>query len=254
MADVSLRHRPPSPRARTAPRAPGKWWQRPAVIAAGAIGALLLAVLLLQVAIKIYQGQSLERSLTMDTTPIDLAIAAETVAVPGNMIRSSKVRRGGPVERADLIMHWPEMSGYTEDLKDDFREGAIDAPVIYATIAARDTPVDSTDRLQSVYARFFTGKALEAPEGLAGRALSADSGYAGEVIFYAASDPRPFVARCFAESTPEMPATCIRDIHFGRSLALTYRFNRTMLGDWRALDASMRALAEGFLTTPNATP
>lgn len=217
------------------------------MIVAGCGVLVVGALVLLSLAIGIFEGQSLERRLTTDTAPVTLAIAAETVAIPSNMIRNGKVRRGGPVERADLIMHWPELTGYSEALKDDFREGAIDAPVIYATVAARDTPVDATGRLDTVYARFFTGKAIPGPDGLVGRALGPDSGYAGEIVFYAPSEPRPFVARCFADETPEMPATCIRDIHFGNSLALVYRFNRDLLAEWRDLDAGMRSLAAGFL-------
>lgn len=248
MTDVSLRHRAaPPPRSKPAPAPAVAWHRRPVILLAASALVVVLAVGLLQLAIGLYEGQSLERQLTTDKSPVALAIAAETVAIPANMIRSGKVRRGGPVERADLILHWPELTGYTEALKDDFREGAVDAPVVYATVAARDTPVDSTGRLDAVYARFFTGKALPAPEGLTARALGADSGYAGEIVYFAPSEPRPFVARCFADETPEMPATCMRDVHFGRTLSLTYRFNRDLLVDWRALDAGMRELADGFL-------
>lgn len=249
MVDVPLRHRREPPRHTAEDR---KFWRQPLVLIAGAVAAVILAVVLLQVAIRIYEGQSLQAGLTTSTRPVELAIAAETLTIPANMIRTGKVRRGGPVERADLVIHWPEITGYSEALADDFREGAIAAPVIYAAIAARDAPVDSTGRLDSVYARFFTGKALPAPDGLVGRALGPESGYGGEVIYFAPDEPRPFVARCFAEETPEMPATCLRDIHFGTSLAMIYRFNRNLLAEWRALDRGMQGLAAAFLTRPGA--
>lgn len=249
MVDVPIRHRrAPAQHAAPEPRL----WQRPLVLIGGAVAAVILAAVLLQVAIRIYEGQSLQAGLTTSTRPVELAIAAETLTIPANMIRTGKVRRGGAVERAELVIHWPEITGYSEALAEDFREGAVAAPVIYAAIAARDAPVDSTGRLDSVYARFFIGKALPAPDGLVGRALAPESGYGGEVIFFAPDEPRPFVARCFAEETPEMPATCLRDIHFGTSLAMIYRFNRNLLADWRALDREMRRLAAGFLAPPQA--
>src|SRR5262249_41238411 len=102
----------------------------------------------------------------------------------------------------------------------------------------------------SVYGQFFEGPPISGPEGLVGRALTADSGYRGEVIYYAPKRALPFVARCLAEATPEIPATCLRDVNIGKGLSMLYRFNQAHLGDWRQMDDALRRLVEGFLARP----
>ena len=73
------------------------------------------------------------------------------------------------------------------------------------------------------------------PASSAGR-CSDDSGYRGEEVFYQPGEARPFVARCIAKATPEVPATCIRDVHDRPGLSMLYRFDRFYLGDWQAMD------------------
>jgi hypothetical protein len=190
-----------------------------------------------------YRAQLTLTGLTDDPTPAALTIAGEELAIPANMVRFAEARRGGPEDRVDLVLHWPTLEGYTEDRSEAFKNGSPDAPIVYASIAARDTALDATARLDQVYSRYFVGKPLPAPAGLVGRRLSDDSGYGGEIVYFLPDGPRPFVARCPAESTAEMPSTCLRDINFGQNLSLLYRFNRDLLGEWRALDAVFHKLA-----------
>jgi hypothetical protein len=200
--------------------------------------------------IQVYHDAMMLTGLTADATPVRLAIGAEELAIPGNMLRSERTRRGGPVERADLALHWPNLEGYTEALADAFRDDGANAPIVYATISTRDEALDSTGRLDEVYSRFFVEKPLPGPSGLVGRKLSAESGYGGEIVYFIPSEPRPFVARCLAEATAEVPATCLRDVNFGRGLSVLYRFNKDLLADWRTLDAGIQKLVAGFLV-PN---
>ena len=206
-----------------------------------AIGGLVSAL------IDAYHDAMVATDLTADATPVKLAIGADLLVIPANMLRSGRTRNGGPVERADIALYWPTFAGYTEATADIFTDGGPTAPIVYATIAARDQPLDATGRLDEVYARFFVDKPLPGPSGLVGRRLNADSGYGGEIVYFMPSEPRPFVARCLAEATAEVPATCIRDVNFGRGLSVLYRFNGDLLTDWRALDAGMQKLVAGFL-------
>jgi hypothetical protein len=217
------------------------------VIATVMVAVAVVLVVGARTAIDAWQDDAVRSAPTADPTPIELAIGDERLAIPANMIRSSKVRRGGKVERIDLAVHWPSMSGYTDELADAFRDGAPSAPIVYATLSLRDGPVDSTGRLDTVYARFFEGTAVAGPSGLVGRQLSRESGYSGEIVFFDPGSRTPFVARCPVEALPDMPATCLRDINVGRNLSLLYRFDRGLMGDWRDLDEAMRSLASGIL-------
>ena len=246
MVDVPLRHRN-GPRKRRQHSPAPAFWTRSLLWLAATIAVVIVIGGLFKVGLDAYHDHLVLTGLSDDPTPVSLAIGSEDLNIPGNMIRFAKTRGGGPVERADLALHWPLLEGYSSALADAFRDGDAAAPVVYASIALRDSPLDSTGRLDEVYARFFVDKPLGGPAGLVGRRLSADSGYEGEVVYFAPSEPRPFVARCIAVSTPEVPATCLRDINFGHGLSLLYRFNLDLLKDWRALDAGMQKLANGFL-------
>ena len=132
---------------------------------------------------------------------------------------------------ADLLLLWPELDGYSEERAKDFRDGSPSSPLIYVTITEDDVPVDSTARLNSIYSRYFTGPPMPGPGHLVGRRMADDSPYRGEIIFYQPRSETPFVVRCLAEETPEIPATCIRQVGVGHGLTMFYRFNWRMLGD-----------------------
>jgi hypothetical protein len=222
-------------------------WLRP-------LGVGLLAVVLVIAAgvavwnlVRHYHDSVTLAGRTSDTTPVVFTIAGNDLAIPANMIRSSRQRRGGAVERVDLILDWPDLRGYSAETAEPFRSGSPIAPLIYVSLSPADSSMDSSARLEPVYSRFFTGDAVTAPTGLIARRLSDDSGYRGEEVVYEPLASRPFVARCVAKATPEIPATCMRDVLVAPGLSMLYRFDRFYLGDWQAIDAGLRDLAAGLL-------
>jgi hypothetical protein len=195
-----------------------------------------------RIALKGYDGRP---------SPVALTVAGEALTIPANMIRFRSERRGGAVEEIDLALQWPSLQGFSEGFAAAFEDASPNAPIVFATITVRATELDATARLASVYARFFEGPAIEGPAGLVGRALAPDSGYRGEVVYFMPTGQTPFVARCIAEATAEIPATCLRDVNVGTGLSMLYRFNQTRLGDWRAMDGALQRLVAGFLVKPS---
>ena len=242
MVDVSLRHksRPAGgERARSAPERAAGYYSLAPWIFAGVTALILVAAAL----IYFHGMQQGALDLVTDTTRVPLEVAGHRFSVPANMLRSGRLRRGGRVETINLALHWPDLAGYSDATAADFISGDPRAPIVYVTISKRLAPLDATARLDTVYARFFTGKPIAGASGLVGRTLSPGSGFDGEVIYFLPSAPQPFVARCPATATPEVPSTCLRDINIGADLAILFRFDRNLLGQWQPLEAGIRRLA-----------
>lgn len=243
---VRTHFRPPPIKRRVA-RARRSGWIRPSAYAG--LGLLAVGILAWGVAysVRAYHDRIALSGTISDSAPVTLFIAGETLAIPANMIRFPNARQGGAVDGVELLLHWPGLEGYSDDHADAFRDGSALAPLVYVTIVPRDNPLDADGRLAALYERFFIGEPIEGPTGLIGRQMKDDSGYRGEEIYYAPKGPVRFTARCIAQATAEVPATCIRDINFGAGLTMLYRFNRFYLGDWRSMDEALKALAAEIL-------
>lgn len=246
MVDVPLSERTRARQPKTGERPPAGWGWSLAVVTLSVLAVIALGGLF-HAAIEAYHARMTLTGLVDDPRPVALSIAGESLSIPANMIRLANTRRGGEVDRVDLVLHWPTLAGFSDELSQAFKDSLPSASIIYASITQRDTALDATARLDHVYQRFFVGKPIAAPAGLVGRRLNDDSGYGGEIVYFLPDGPRPFVARCPAESTAEVPPTCLRDVNLGRGLSLLYRFHQDLLGDWQALDTGIRTLAAGFL-------
>jgi len=253
VVDVSLRDKAGSVAAPAgsapAPRPAHRPFFRKATVILGvlAIAALALVAYGVQWAIEDYRDGIALKGLDGKPSPIALVVAGVPMTIPANMIRFRSERRGGAVDKADLVLHWPTLQGLSDGNTDDFKDPTATAPLIFATISARETTLDASARLDAIYSRFFAGPEIAGAGGLVGRTMADDSPYKGEIVYAAPHGGFPFVARCMAVETPDIPATCIRDIDIGRGLTMLYRFNRAFLGDWKAIDSGMEALAAGFV-------
>lgn len=230
------------------PSPQGRDWRRPGLYGGAVLAVILILAWWVGESVRGYRDDVALAGRNSDPSPVAFTIAGERMTVPGNALRFASDREGGAVDRLDLLFRWPGLQGFSEANADAFRDSSSLAPLVYVTIAPRETPLDMDDRLSSVYARYFAGDPIAGPSGLTGRNMAADSGYRDEQVFYARTGPVRFAARCVAEATAEVPATCIRDVNIGRNLSLLYRFNRFYLGDdWAAMDRELRAAASSFL-------
>jgi len=182
-------------------------------------------------------------------SPIALTVGTEELVIPANLIRFPTDRRGGLVTAVDLLLLWPSLDGFSEERSREFRDSSPDAPLIYVTITEADTELDSTTRLDGLYSRYFTGPALPGPGHLVGRAMSPDSPYRGEVVYFQPRAETPYVVRCLAQTSEEIPSTCIRELNIGHGLTMLYRFNRSWLGEWRTMDDRLRRIVGQFFRT-----
>ena len=197
-------------------------------------------------AINEYRDRISLKGLNGKPVPVEIGIGMADLEIPANLIRFPTDRRGGYVTAVDLLLLWPDLDGYSDARSKEFRDTSPKAPLIYVTITEADTPLDSTARLPSIYARDFTGPPIPGPGHLVGRRMSPDSPYRDEIIYYQPRSEKPYVARCLAEETEDIPATCIREVAIGQGLTMIYRFNRAWLGNWPDMESRLVRLVAGF--------
>jgi hypothetical protein len=224
---------------------------RSTTIAIGCIAGMVLVI----AGLFLWFGETIDRfhtrvafdGRTMDRTPVHLFVAGRALTIPANMIRFAVERQSGATDRVDLLLHWPELDGFSEQNATVFRDIEPTAPLIFVTIIGRDADYGTTGWLDRIYTRYFSDDAWAGPDGLVGVRLAEDSGYAGEDLFFQPDAREPFVTRCTAAGNAEMPSTCMREILIGDTLIARYRFNKTLLGEWEKIDPAIRARVESLV-------
>lgn len=179
--------------------------------------------------------------------PVQIAVAGVPMSVPRNMIRDG-ASNGARMAKLDLYFHWPTLNGYSGDLIETFRRADLHAPVIYVTIEGQIPSLTPAERLARIYSQLFEGAPVPAPDGLVGRRMKPGQGFDGDVIFYEAGSARPYVVRCGEDNVKPAPV-CQRQVIPDPRLAVTYRFAKGLLPEWRNIDAAVRALVEAFVAT-----
>ncbi len=206
------------------------------------VGAAL--ILLVSGAISWLGGEAQKAGFSSDPAPLRIEIAGEILSVPANMIRFSDQRRNGVHERLDLIIHWPSLQGYSKANSQSFDDVSPTAPLIFLSLVPRGSAVDSTTRLIGLYTRFFDGTGGAGPAGLVSRNLQPGSGYESEEIFFEPGSTDPFSARCTKGNDEFVPITCLRDVHIGGRLSVSYRFRKPLIADWQRLDPAIYVMID----------
>lgn len=237
--DGLIEPRRPAHRRRTHASA----WILRTVTGAVIIGAL---VLLADLAISITDGLSRFDGRVSDPTPIDVVVAGQRLSIPSNMFRFPAQRRPGRTDRVDLVVHWPEMTGYAPAYRDDFLDTGADAPLVFLSIKPQDTVTDSADRLINVYQHFFAAGSIPAPAGLIGHRMSRESGLENEEVYFEAGSTTPFTTHCLALDDANYPSTCVTEIHAGEGLSVQFRFRKGMLDNWAGIKSGIRVLLLSF--------
>jgi len=216
------------------------------VLLVGGLGSIALGV---NDAINRHHDRVALKGLDNQAEPIDITIEMTDLVVPANLIRFPTDRRGGLVTAVDLLLLWPTLDGFSEERAREFRDDAPRSPLIFVTITEAQTPLDSTARLDDIYSRHFVGRPFSGPGHLIGRHMDSASPYRGEVIYYQPRVEEPYVVRCLAEETEDIPATCLREVNIGHGLTMLYRFDPTWLGEWPTMDKRLREIAAGLIRT-----
>jgi hypothetical protein len=218
----------------------------------------LAALAVVTVAIHVggrFAGKALARGgHTTNTQTYSITIGDNLLAAPANMIRFKNQRYSGVQERLDLYFLFPSMTGYTNETRDWFNDlKTDDRQLVFVGIGERQMSRDMSGRFEPIYAT-ITRPSGAAPEfGLESYEFLASAGYGNDTLLVGpAEDGKSrYVVRCLdGEDAAVALTACERDIHVGDNLSLTYRFPKSMLGEWRVLETNIRAFALGVMAPP----
>jgi len=178
---------------------------------------------------------------------VDVRVGGQTFRIPANYLPYAAARQGGTHKEVALFALLPELSGWSNWDAEAFASNAPDARVVYLTIRQDRTGLAEDAKLARVYGDYLRDKqGRPASYGLTEYAFRDDTGYRNEDLFVGSGSKGPVVMRCVKPS-PEVPSpACLRETLPAKGIALSYRFKRAHLGEWRAVADKVDKLIAGF--------
>jgi hypothetical protein len=175
--------------------------------------------------------------------PLPITVAGELFNVPPAAIRLATQRHAGPQERLDLAFLWPSLNPPDPAAKPTLNEEPNALDRLFVTIAPADATVPPAERINTIFRRYLADERFESPDGLTIMSFRDGAPYQGEDLYLDAAAPERFITRCTrpgagAGSTPGM---CLYEQRIG-SAAVTLRFPREWLSDWRGLVRAIERL------------
>ena len=186
-------------------------------------------------------------TLTARTDPVLFEVGRLRFAIPANYVVYRNARQGGPRKDVSLITMLPDFRGYASAEAQAFNDHSSDSPVVHILIREEHLNLPERERFKRIYLGYVADpKGRPGPFGLTEYAFRDDSGYAGEDLFVGHRGDKLVVMRCWRFSQEVPSPNCLRDRRLGRTVAVTYRFKRANLAQWRAIGAGVDGLMASF--------
>jgi hypothetical protein len=178
---------------------------------------------------------------------IAVSVNGMPFVIPANYMIYSSARSGGVRKDLSLWALYPSFHGYTDWESSTFAGNSADSPVIYMLVREDRFNINETARLQRIYLSYVINpEGKQGPFGLTQYTFRDDSGYRNEDLFVGQSEKGLVVLRCVRLSQDVPSPSCLRDERIGKNVALSYRFKRTHLADWRDIAGGVDALIASF--------
>ncbi|WP_248157206.1 hypothetical protein [Roseibium sediminicola] len=176
--------------------------------------------------------------------PVSAHVGPVQFALPENLIATAYQRRLARSPHARfatlrLAMAWPGLTA--TDMSGQGPEGT----TLLIDLDSSPGRESLRARLEPFYRRLARGGELAGPDGLKMLTLSPRGAEATDLVAYDPSEPDGFIVRC-RKGTPTGTAVCHRAFSFAAGLELRYRFDQTLLPDWRRLDSAVKARFEAL--------
>jgi hypothetical protein len=172
---------------------------------------------------------------------LPIVVAGVVFNIAPAAIRIPLQRRTGSQDRVDLAYTWPDLTP-----PDSHVAGSMAR--MFVTIEASQSTLRPSERLKSIYPRYAEVPTASGPGGLAIAPFRDGTPYQGEDLLYDPSSPDRFLVRCSRSQGELTMAMCLFERPDGAA-ALTFRFPRDWLNDWRAVLGGTDRLMAGWRPT-----
>ncbi|MGL3605598.1 hypothetical protein ACSV9I_03690 [Rhizobium sp. G187] len=226
------------------------------IIATSIICLLALASMAISIAGKLYGDQLSLAGHSESTRDVVVTIGRDRLRLTENTMRFESQRHSGLHEQIDLYLSWPSMSGFTRETRTLF-ESNPSPSLIFLQISQSTMSRDMSGRLDPIYRQLLQETERPGPAGLTGHSFKPRSGYDGESLYTAENGEfGSYAVRCLIETEASQSSggDCQRDIHVGQDLTVLYRFPRSRLPDWKALETAIRSYVENRTVAASADP
>lgn len=191
-----------------------------------------------------------QASPTGDSTMVSLTIGNQHFRIPANYMPFPSARKGGVLTELKLKALLPDLDGYSMGDASEFASDAPDSRVLNLNLRAQAI-LSEQDRMTRIYLPQVTdADGTPGPYGLTKYTFLPTSSYREEEMFVGQTDAGPMVLRCTKPVSDTVAPTCLRDMPIGPGVGLSYRFKRSHLDNWRAIDKRVREMMAAFQKAP----
>ena len=171
--------------------------------------------------------------VALDAPAVPIMVAGTMFNIEPAAIRVAMQRKPGTQERVDISYLWPSLTPPDPAIKP-----TVGAPLdpnerLFVTISGGEATLPVTERVRTIYPRYFAPTPQAGPTGLTLRAFRDGSPYQGEDLIYDPQAPDSFVARCTRRGVGNA-GTCLLERRIGKA-DIVLRFPRDWLNDWEAV-------------------
>lgn len=222
------------------------WWAPLAVVA---------AVVLLSLFVLVYyfvpNPVSLIEERPSPSTGINrvgVRVGEHAFAIPANYLVFASARKGGTRREVDIAASLPDFRGYSGAERQLFNSGGPNSPIVHIKLREDSYNVAEAERLSRVYLdQVVDPRGTPAPFSLTQYQFRDDSGYRGQDLFVGRDGAAVVVLLCERPGIDVPSPNCLRDYPLGSGAALSYRFKRGHLAQWREITRGVRRLIGSFV-------
>ena len=178
---------------------------------------------------------------------VSVRVGGLSLAIPANYLVFASARKGGSRPEIDIAVSLPDFRGYSETERLLFNASGANSPVVHIKIREDSYNVPEAVRISRVYLEQVADpRGARGPFALSQYQFRDDSGYRGEDLFVGRDGSTIVVLLCERPGSDVPSPNCLRDYPLRSGAALSYRFKRSHLAQWREIASGVRHLVAAF--------